>query len=37
MKGRQKGVPFYAVVISEVWHKRGSDWKLVHYQGTGVK
>ena len=27
----------YKLVVSEVWAKRGDDWKLVHYQETEVK
>jgi len=27
----------YKLVVSEVWEKRGRDWKLVHYQETEVK
>ena len=27
----------YNLVVSEVWQKRGSDWKLVHYQETEIK
>jgi hypothetical protein len=27
----------YKLLVSEVWQKRGADWKLVHYQETEVK
>jgi ketosteroid isomerase-like protein len=27
----------YKLLVSEVWEKRGADWKLVHYQETEVK
>ena len=27
----------YKLVVSEVWQKRGVEWKLVHYQETEVK
>jgi hypothetical protein len=27
----------YKLVVSEVWQKRGSEWKLVNYQETEVK
>jgi hypothetical protein len=27
----------YKLLVSEVWQKRGSAWKLVHYQETEVK
>ena len=27
----------YKMVVSEVWQKRGSEWKLVHYQETEIK
>jgi hypothetical protein len=27
----------YNLVVSEVWQKHGSDWKLVHYQETEIK
>jgi hypothetical protein len=33
-----KGAPHpYRLAVSEVWQKRGSEWKLVHYQETEVK
>ena len=27
----------YKLLVSEVWQKRGAEWKLVHYQETEVK
>ena len=27
----------YKLAVSEVWQKRGGEWKLVHYQETEVK
>jgi ketosteroid isomerase-like protein len=27
----------YKLIVAEVWEKRGSEWKLVHYQETEVK
>jgi len=27
----------YKLLVAEVWQKRGSEWKLVHYQETEVK
>lgn len=27
----------YKLVVSEVWQKRGAEWKLVHYHETEVK
>lgn len=33
-----KGAPSaYKLVVTEVWQKRGAEWKLVHYQETEVK
>ena len=33
-----KGPPkAYKLVVTEVWQKRGAEWKLVHYQETEVK
>jgi ketosteroid isomerase-like protein len=33
-----KGAPQpYKLVVTEVWQKRGAEWKLVHYQETEVK
>ena len=33
-----KGAPqAYKLVVTEVWQKHGSEWKLVHYQETEVK
>ena len=30
-------VEVHGLAIVEVWVKRGSDWKLLHYQETEVK
>ena len=27
----------YKLVVAEVWHKYGGQWKLVHYQETEIK
>ena len=33
-----KGAPQpYKLVVTEVWQKRGAEWKLVHYQETEVR
>ena len=33
----KSAVRFSRVYISELWMKRGGDWKIVHYQETHVK